>query len=105
MKLGGKKEGKRKKSLRGIGRKDKYFWLIFAGILLLWFGAELRGSSFAHSHTLCSPEQIIQQRAGTANAGGVGGAALCRGGRGWLSSGRSSSLCLHTGKDYPRDQQ
>lgn len=92
---GGKQEGKRKKTLRGIGKKDKYFWLIFAGILLPRFGTELRAlNSFAHSHTMRSPKQIIQQRGDHQ-----------WGGRGWLSSGRSSNLCCHTGKDYPRDQQ
>lgn len=89
-----KKKEREKKSLSGIGRKDKYFWLISASILLPWFGAEVRGSSFAHSHTVCPAKQKIQLTLQTAV-----------GWEGMLSSGRSSSLCCHWGKDYPRDQQ
>lgn len=67
MKLGEKR--KRKKSLRGIGRKHKYFWLIFTSILQPWLRAALKDSSFAlaYSHTMYSRKQIIQQTIDTAN--------------------------------------
>lgn len=91
---------------------NKYFWLIFASILQPWLRAELKAASFAlaHSHTVYSPKQIIQQTIDVANTswGGKSCALPAAGagvGGGRLRSGRNSRLSFHTCKDYPPDQQ
>lgn len=85
MKLGGEKKRRKKKEITERDWQERQIFLAN-----FWFGAELRGSSLPiltpgaqHSRKL-SKEQWA--------------------GRGWLSPGRSSSLCCHTGKDYPGDQ-